>query len=628
MIIISLLALFLCHQVLAEAPIATPDNHLSSLSLLPYTEIFIEKDGNEPLSLEDLIAADQSGHSFFSHVEGHNFSFGYTPTAHWFRWSLQPDTSAEGEWWLQISPTFLDSVDLYIPQANGEYRHLRMGDHVRPANRPMLARHFLTPLDRATEATGTYYLRIQTSSTLTLGLTLWDPQVYAYTLTFENMLYGLLFGLILAAMVVSLISGLWMRKPFYFAITAFLFFNGMMHFCINGYDQIFYDANGNWPDRILACSIFASGAAGVAMSMVFIQPRRFFPRFSLMMWAIAVLSALGAAVSLLGAPMPSVAALGGIVVLGSVLSLTLIMLKHNFVPSLLMLLLFGPGIITLGFQMARNFALLPMTFWTTHVWALMTILQVPYIALVVMLHLRAQEKAFLSEQQKAKLHRDLFSVVAHELRTPLAIVGSAITNIQLQTQASHPELTPRFQRTHLGLARVNALIDNALAEDRLLNREMPLQLQSISLRRMIEEVKDLRPVDPPHHLHLDLPAEDIYLNVDTQWFGHALINLLDNAIKYSPEGGPIIIQAECQQQSCQIRLIDHGIGIPEAEAHRIFEKFYRADNALKIEGTNGMGLGLFIVHTVVSRHDGQLQYQANPTGGAIFTIQLPLRSLA
>lgn len=626
MFIISLTAFLLCHPVMAAAPVAVPDVRLSSLSLLPYTEIFVEKNDSMATSLEELVAADQSGHSFFTWFEDHNFSFGYTPKVHWFRWTLQPDANTEGEWWLQISPTFLDSVDLYIPQANGEHRHLRMGDHVRPANRPMLARHFLAPLDLSSDSGGTYYLRVQTSSTLTLGLTLWDPQAYAYTLTFENMLYGLLFGLILAAMVVSLISGLWMRKTFYFAITAFLFFNGMMHFCINGYDQIFYNQNGNWPDRILACGIFASGAAGVSMSMVFIQPRHFFPRFSMMMWGIAIFSALGAVVSLLGAPMPSVAAVGGIVVLVSVLTLTLIMLKHRFVPSLLMLLLFGPGLVTLSFQMARNFSLLPMNFWTTHVWALMTILQVPYIALVVMLHLRAQEKAFLSEQQKAKLHRDLFSMVAHELRTPLAVVGSAITNIQLQTQDSHPELAPRFQRTHLGLARINALIDNALAEDRLLSRDLPLQLQTVSLKRMIEQVEDLRPVEAPHFLRLDLPEEDIYLDVDPQWFGHALINLLDNAIKYSPGGGLVVIKAECHPQYCEIQVIDQGIGIPDRETDRIFEKFYRANNALKMEGTNGMGLGLFIVHTVVSRHEGQLQYRANPAGGAIFTIILPRKN--
>src|SRR5690606_23064719 len=170
--------------------------------------------------------------------------------------------------------------------------------------------------------------------------------------------------------------------------------------------------------------------------------------------------------------------------------------------ALLMLVLFVPGFLTLLFQIARNLSLLPLSFWTTHVWALMTIFQSPYIALVVLLHLRAQEQAFLSEQQKARLHRDLFSMVAHELRTPLAVVGSALANIELRTQDAHPELAPRFSRANLGLARLNTLIDNALAEDRLLDKGMLLQREWITPQKLIEQIRELRPVEPPHTLQI------------------------------------------------------------------------------------------------------------------------------
>src|SRR5690606_24868611 len=343
-----------------------------------------------------------------------------------------------GQWWLQISPTFLDSVDLYIPQKDGSYRKVHMGDHVPLHARPMATRHFLAPPDLTEGNTGYYYLRVQTSSSLTLGLTMWRPEAYIHSLAVENSLYGLLFGLALATVAVSLISGVWIKEPFYFITAAFLFLNGSMHFVVMGYDQLFYEQSGDWSDRFMTFTNFATAAVGVCMCMVFLRPGDIFPKISTLLWGMAAACGILALLSLLGYPLPFVAAIGGALLLIVMSTLIVLMLRHRFVPALLMLVLFVPGFLTLLFQIARNLSLLPLNFWTTHVWALMTIFQSPYIALVVLLHLRAQEQAFLSEQQKARLHRDLFSMVAHELRTPLAVVGSALANIELRTQDAHP----------------------------------------------------------------------------------------------------------------------------------------------------------------------------------------------
>lgn len=613
-----------CCLVQAEVSPLPLDGNASSLDLRPHTEYWVENSANRPISLEDLPAFGHPSYAHFSKHDGENFSFGYTSKVHWFRWKLNVNAAAEGEWWLQIAPTFLDSVDLFIPQPDGSYREVRLGDHIVQSERPMKSRHFLVPVNLTAGEENYYYLRVESTSTLTLGLTLWRPGTYINSLAIENILYGLLFGLMLATMAISLISGLWIRKAFYFVMAAFLFCNGLVHFTLNGYDHLFYAQGGNWPDRIMGFSVFAAGAAGLSLCLVFLEPRQYYPRFSNIMRLIVGLSVIGALVSILGAPMPALSGIGATTVLLLVSILVFMMLRHRFVPALLMLILFVPGFLTLLFQIARNFSLLPLNFWTTHVWALMSIFQVPYIALVVMLHLRAQEKAFLSERQKARLHRNLFSMVAHELRTPLAIVGSAITNIELQTRKTQPELAPRFMRANLGLSRLNTLIDNALAEDRLLDKGIQLQYQWITLEQLIEQVHELRPIEPPHHLHASLADEDTQIQVDPHWLGLAILNLLDNAIKYSPGGGQIQIHVEREGQMASIQVIDSGIGIPAEAVDKIFDKFYRADNALALKGNSGMGLGLFLVQTVVSLHGGQLRYKPNPAGGSIFTLCLPL----
>lgn len=502
---------------------------------------------------------------------------------------------------------------------------MRTGDHVPNSERLIRSRHFLVPLELTGGDNAYYYVRVQTSSTLTVGMTLWEPEAYINAAVKENMLYGVLFGLALTAIVICLIGGCWFREPFYFVMAAFLFCNGLSHFTVNGFDQfLLYPDNTQWPDRVLSFSAFAAGLSGVALYLVFLQPKQFYPRFTTFCWGVAALSGAGAAASLIGFPSPLMSGLGAILVLASMFVLTLLMIKHRFVPAMLMLMLFLPQLLTLFLQIARNFSLLPMNFWTTHVWAIMSMLQIPFVALVVMLRVRAQEKAYLIEQEKTRLHRDLFSMVAHELRTPLAVVSSAIANIELQTAESHPELAPRFLRANLGLSRLNTLIDNALAEDRLLDKGIQLQHQWITMDVLLAQLRELRAVEPPHSLQLNLKDAYETLYADPHWLGIAILNLLDNAIKYSPEGGLIQVNVTVENGMTAIAIVDNGIGIPEASAHKIFDKFYRADNATALRGVSGIGLGLSLVHTIVSLHNGQLIYRPNPAGGSIFIIYLPM----
>lgn len=596
----------------------------SSIDLLPYTEHVVENCAKTSLSLKDLPVLDQSSYKNVPDLSPQKFSFGYTPCEHWFRWTLDVAPSQAGVWWLQVSPTFLDSVELYVVQPDGSVRTELTGDHSPQSGRAIQSRHFLIPVELIT-GSAEYYLRVRTSSTLTLGVTLWQPDAYINFVSRENMFYGVLFGLTLTAVVICLIGGGWFRESFYFAMAVFLLCNGLAHFTVNGFDQyLLYPESTHWPDRMLTFSAFAAGVSGVCLYLVFLQPKSFYPRFTVFCWGVAGLSAVAALASLLGYPSPLLSGIGALILLASMFVLTLLMVPHRFTPAMLMLILFVPQLLTLCLQIARNFSLLPMTFWTTHIWAITSMLQIPFVALVVMLRVRAQEKAYLIEKEKTRLHRDLFSMVSHELRTPLAVVSSALANIELQTANSHPELAPRFSRANLGLARLNTLIDNALAEDRLQDEGIQLQRQWITIQELIAQLRELRVIEPPHFLRLHVPDEPLALYADPHWLGLALLNLLDNAVKYSPAGGQIDVIVGRENHMAFIQIIDEGIGIPAEAVGNIFDKFFRADNALKLQGSSGLGLGLFLVQTVVSLHGGQLEYRPNPKGGSIFTCSLPL----
>src|SRR5690606_7531061 len=163
-----------------------------------------------------------------------------------------------------------------------------------------------------------------------------EPKAYLNYAARENMLYGMLFGLTLTAIIICLIGGGWFRQAFYFAMAAFLFFNALSHFTLNGFDRYFlYPESVIWPDRMLTFSAFAAGMSGVCMYLAFLRPGEYLPRFTYFCWGVAGVGAIGALASLAGYPSPVISGLAAMVVLASMLTLSLLMLRYRFLPALL-----------------------------------------------------------------------------------------------------------------------------------------------------------------------------------------------------------------------------------------------------------------------------------------------------
>ncbi len=120
---------------------------------------------------------------------------------------------------------------------------------------------------------------------------------------------------------------------------------------------------------------------------------------------------------------------------------------------------------------------------------------------------------------------------------------------------------------------------------------------------------------------MDIPADFPLIPLDDRLFIHVLVNLIDNAIKYSPDQVKMGIIAKIEHNNVIIEISDHGIGIPEEDLSRIFDKFYRVHRPQSVGGT---GLGLAICKGIVELHGGTITARNRPGGGAIFQIELPL----
>jgi heavy metal sensor kinase len=218
------------------------------------------------------------------------------------------------------------------------------------------------------------------------------------------------------------------------------------------------------------------------------------------------------------------------------------------------------------------------------------------------------------------------SDASHELRTPLASLRS-IGEVSLRNSHSTEEYRDVIASMLEEVRRLTRLVESLLVISRADSGQIALQLTTIPLVSLIEEVKDLVGIlaeDKQQTLRVQGDAQ-LSIEADRSILRHAIVNLIDNAIKYSPEGSEIVIDAhEGSDGMAEITFTDGGPGIAARERDLIFDRFYRADEGRSRE-KGGTGLGLSIAKWSVEVHKGKIGVDPEFNGGSRFFIRLPLR---
>lgn len=236
-------------------------------------------------------------------------------------------------------------------------------------------------------------------------------------------------------------------------------------------------------------------------------------------------------------------------------------------------------------------------------------------------------------QAAEKLKDEFVSLAAHELRTPLTGLLGFSSMLRVQTANGHGSELADWQQeaiaeiegaaTHLN-ELVNDLIDTTrIQADRLTLRLVPLDLV-VYVRRCLNR---LQMTTARHTLTLDAPDEPVVLAADGLRLEQVLGNLLSNAIKYSPDGGVIevIIRVDHNAGNAEMRIRDHGIGIPAEDQVRLFQRFARAHNAYDRQ-IPGSGLGLYVCRALVEQHAGHIWFESTEGKETTFFLTLPLLS--
>ena len=236
---------------------------------------------------------------------------------------------------------------------------------------------------------------------------------------------------------------------------------------------------------------------------------------------------------------------------------------------------------------------------------------------------RERERSEAAARRSEQRMRQFVADASHELRTPLtSIRGFA----ELYRQgAAGPKDVPRLmRRIEDEGARMGLLVDDLLLLARL-DEERPLANERVDLVRLAADaVHDAHAVDPDRQVRLDAgDAGAVEVAGDEARLRQVLGNLVGNALKYTPAGTPVEVRLRAADGHAVVDVVDHGPGLSGEERARVFERFYRADQA-RTHADGGTGLGLAIVAAITNAHRGSVSVADTPGGGATFTVRLPL----
>ncbi|HEY0606455.1 MAG TPA: ATP-binding protein [Herpetosiphonaceae bacterium] len=232
-----------------------------------------------------------------------------------------------------------------------------------------------------------------------------------------------------------------------------------------------------------------------------------------------------------------------------------------------------------------------------------------------------------SKAQAAVEARDEFlSIAAHELKTPTGALLAATQLIcKWLPQEQEPSERMRRELDVISVAskRLNKLIDSLTEFAQLQTGRFTLEHQPVVLCTLARQVLSQIQPSSRHYVALFCADETLTIEGDPLRLERVLYNLTQNAIKYSPRGGPITVRIERQGDQAVIQVKDQGIGIPEAAQSHVFQRFYRAGNAIQ-QHIGGTGIGLYLVKEIVTRHGGTVAVSSMEGYGSTFTITLPL----
>jgi len=225
-----------------------------------------------------------------------------------------------------------------------------------------------------------------------------------------------------------------------------------------------------------------------------------------------------------------------------------------------------------------------------------------------------------------RMRAEFIDNLSHELRTPLTTISLLAETAARDAESASPRLRDRIAKIEVETGHLIQMVNELLDLSRIESGTAALLLDDVDLISVARaNVERLRPFAERQGLRitLDLPERVTPVRGDEDRLGQVIINLLHNAVKFSPDGGKIVVGVREGEGEVVVTVRDPGIGVPRADLARIFERFYKVDRA-RVRGRGGTGLGLSIARHVVESHGGRIWAESEEGAGSTFSFAIPL----
>lgn len=251
-----------------------------------------------------------------------------------------------------------------------------------------------------------------------------------------------------------------------------------------------------------------------------------------------------------------------------------------------------------------------------------------FMSLLTILGIYVISINYMMRQKKiSEVKTDFINNMSHEFKTPLATISVATDSLNNDRIASNPEKVKYYSKLiKQENLRMKKQVENVLNMSKLERNEMKLFLKETNIRELIKEIsKSFRLIVEERNgtIYEEFKAEHYLVKVDEFHLSNAIINLLDNANKYSPETPEIKISTRNEANWYVIQISDKGMGMEQQNRTKIFEKFFREETG-NIHNVKGQGLGLSYVKKIIEMHKGQIVVESEKGKGSSFTIKLPM----
>lgn len=594
-------------------------------------------------------------------AENQELNLGFVDGSVWIRIFLSRAKGSNSHWILEIPYLGLDKVDLY--QADGSI--LKNGSIYAVDKRPYFSRYYAFPVTLG-ETPQPYYLKISSSYPITIPLKLIERNSFSQNQFTENLLQAMYYGGLLSLLFYNFVLFLVIKDKKFLIYTLFAASTGLGIFAGNGYARMYLWPNAAAWDQVSQSVLLSiGGSLALIFTMVFLRTKQSAPIAHRMMSIFAMIYFLLAAllISSIYLPIPTAPIYFGIfslsiispavafyssaknVINGAQSASYFIMGWGAFcigviTASLRLLNLAPNNIFTLyALQISSAVEMLLFSFALAHRFQseqnekgiiqeqllkskeeTVSALRLSEERLELAVNARTEklQQLLLSEQHMREQYVRFGAMIAHEFRNPLNIIQAQTTMLEHDSKSSPDKVLNRASLIQTAVSRLVQLFDQWLESDRLSNAGSKIDTQTILVNPWLNAlIASHKNYYSDHELIYINTAESLSIWGDEHLIQLAVLNLIDNACKYSEKNTKIYIGISQDEYGVGIFVKDEGCGIPLDMQERILEPYVRIDNAVK---TKGSGLGLAFVKRIMEAHDGRVQIQSNPQHGTTITL--------